>query len=426
MNIFDFKDWFQASQSRPRVEAALSSKPSLEAAVKEVSEKIASSSRADLAMVFVSSYFASDLPRLLPLLQERLQADNWIGCVGSGVIGTDSLGNAQELENQPALSLTLLSLPGSLIQAFSLDLESLPDLDGCSKDWEVWVGTSTEDNRGMILFADPTTSGIKDLISGLDYAYPQANILGGIAGIHNAPHGSLFFQDKLVSGVVGCAIGGDWDIESVVSQGCKPIGPVFEIEQVQKNVLLQLSHNDLHDSPVAFLQRMLQELSEDEKDLLKDSLFLGVEHCDLLIGGSGTPRSQASFLIRNLIGVDPSNGAVAVAETMRVGQNVQFQLREADSSVKEAEQLFEAAVDRTSNPPVFALLIACVGRGHNLFGKRNVDVSIAQSAFPELPIAGAFCNGEIGALGATTHIHGYSACWGLLRHSPRETTIDPN
>ena len=33
-------------------------------------------------------------------------------------------------------------------------------------------------------------------------------------------------------------------------------------------------------------------------------------------------------------------------------------------------------------------------------------------------IAGAFCNGEIGPLSNTTYLHGYTACWGLLRHAP--------
>ena len=36
---------------------------------------------------------------------------------------------------------------------------------------------------------------------------------------------------------------------------------------------------------------------------------------------------------------------------------------------------------------------------------------------PDLPVA-AFCNGEIGPVGGTTHLHGYTACWGLLRQDP--------
>ena len=50
------------------------------------------------------------------------------------------------------------------------------------------------------------------------------------------------------------------------------------------------------------------------------------------------------------------------------------------------------------------------------------DISLARSVMPELPVAGAFCNGEIGPVAGNTHLHGYAAAWGLLRHSPLKTT----
>lgn len=31
-----------------------------------------------------------------------------------------------------------------------------------------------------------------------------------------------------------------------------------------------------------------------------------------------------------------------------------------------------------------------------------------------MPIAGVFCNGEIGPLAGTTHLHGFTASWGFL------------
>ena len=40
----------------------------------------------------------------------------------------------------------------------------------------------------------------------------------------------------------------------------------------------------------------------------------------------------------------------------------------------------------------------------------------------DLPIAGGFCNGEVGPLAGSTHLHGYTACWGLLRHAPLATS----
>ena len=78
--------------------------------------------------------------------------------------------------------------------------------------------------------------------------------------------------------------------------------------------------------------------------------------------------------MRNLIGVDPRNGAVAVAERIRVGQNVQFQLREADASRQEARQLLCDARDRCGEEPQFGLLFACLGRGQGLYRCPDGDV----------------------------------------------------
>ncbi|MDT9339866.1 hypothetical protein VV11_010500, partial [Trichodesmium erythraeum 21-75] len=53
---------------------SLSTRPSLEAAVKEVVEKSSESlgTKADLGLVFISSAFTSEYPRLMPLLKKHL------------------------------------------------------------------------------------------------------------------------------------------------------------------------------------------------------------------------------------------------------------------------------------------------------------------------------------------------------------------
>lgn len=417
MTPFSPLNWFRSPASQASCRTALSCEASLDEAVRQVADELGSAA-ADLALVFVSSHFASDLPRLLPLLHKRLQSTHWLGAVGGGVIGTDRSGKASEVERNAALSVTLLNLPGAVLQPFAVATDNLPDLDGSSEAWHRWFGLDPNTTRAMLLLVDPGSSGINDLISGRDYGYPAAACIGGIAAPHNAPHGSLLSGDQVVSGAVGLGIGGDWTLDPVVAQGCRPIGPVFAIEQSHRNVLLQLSEGSRRDSPVACLQRVLAELTEDEREMAKDSLFLGVERRDLLIGGNQPSEPGSAFLVRNLIGVDPRNGAVAVAERVRPGQNVQFQLREANASRQEASQLLCAARERAERPPLLGLLFACLGRGSGLFGAADGDVSIARSVMADLPISGAFCNGEIGPLGGSTHLHGYTACWGLLRQAP--------
>ena len=412
-------DWFRPQTGSRHCRTALSTKPSLDEAVKDVVSQLGRRGEADLALVFASTGYASDLPRLLPLLRQELRSRHWIGAAGGGVVGTLPDGRATEIEQAPSLSVTLLQLPGAEITTTGLSTETLPDLDGPAQQWQDWSGIQPEHCRSQILLIDPTSSNINDLISGLDYAFPEAATIGGIACPHNAPHGSLLLDDRVVTGAVICSIGGDWRLDTVVAQGCRPIGPVFSIEQVQRNVLLELSDGERRDTPVACLQRVLAELNDEERERVRHSLFLGIERRSLQLNPEHPSANDGAFLVRNLIGVDPKNGAVAVADRVRPGMNVQFQLREADASREEALSLLRTAATTDDNAPVFGLLMACLGRGQGLFGAPDGDVSLGRAVMPDLPMAGAFCNGEIGPVAGSTHLHGYTACWGLLRQDPR-------
>ena len=411
-------DWFNSATETRYCRSALSTKPSLDEAVKDVVSQLGRRGEADLALVFASTAYASDLTRLLPLLRQELRSRHWIGAAGGGVVGTLPDGSAAEIEKTPSLSVTLLQLPGSEITAVELSTETLPDLDGPAQQWQDWSGIQPEHCRSQILLIDPTSNNINDLISGLDYAFPGAATIGGIACPHNAPHGSLLIDDRVVTGAVICSIGGDWRLDTVVAQGCRPIGPVFSIEKVQRNVLLELSDGERRDTPVACLQRVLADLNSEDRERVRHSLFLGIERRNLQLNPEHPAESEGAFLVRNLIGVDPKNGAVAVADRVRPGMNVQFQLREADASREEALSLLRAAATSDERAPVFGLLMACLGRGQGLFGVPDGDVTLGRQVMPDLPMAGAFCNGEIGPVAGSTHLHGYTACWGLLRQDP--------
>ncbi len=432
------RDWFarvwRPAQGlrRPAPQAscrtALSSNVSLEGAAAEVSLELRSrggagpgggGDEADLALVFCSTAYASDLPRLLPLLRQSLTARHWIGCVGGGVVGTGADGSPHEIEQQAALAVTLLRLPGAKLQPFVLNAKQLPDLDGSAQPWLDWVGADPALAESMLLFIDPGCPSINDLISGLDYAYPQVDKVGGIAGPHSANGGSLLFDDQVVEGAVGCLIGGRWRLDPVVAQGCRPIGPVFAVERSERNVILELTDGSKKATPVACLQTILETLSPAERELVRHSLFLGVGRSNVQLSGS----EPSAFLVRNLLGVDPRNGAIAVAERLRLGQQVQFQLRDAATSRQELQQLLERQ-SQVGPEPLAALLFACLGRGKGLYGGPDGDVGICQGLFPAVPISGAFCNGEIGPVAGTTHLHGYTASWGFLVPSPAPGASD--
>lgn len=151
---------------------AVSTRPSLEGAVKDVVEQLKHrlTGAPDLGIVFISSSFTSEFARLLPLLHDLLPIPALVGCSGGGIVGMDDQGHPQELENTPALSLTLARLPGVTVRSFHLSSDDLPDLDSPPQAWSELMGVAPEANPQFILMADPFSSSVTDLLQGLDFA----------------------------------------------------------------------------------------------------------------------------------------------------------------------------------------------------------------------------------------------------------------
>ncbi|WP_071515116.1 FIST N-terminal domain-containing protein [Geitlerinema sp. PCC 9228] len=399
---------------------ALSTRPSLEEAVKEVSATAQQQLYAtpDLAIVFISAAFASECTRLMPLLQAQLpEGTTVVGCVGGGVVAVDGDGNPTELEEKPAISLTLAYLPRVEVRAFHLTAEGLPDLDAPPNRWVELTGVSQEPEPTFVILADPFTSKIYDVLQGLDYAYPKSVKLGGLASGGVGTQTGLFSNGQLYrGGTVGVALSGEIQVDTIVAQGCRPIGPVYRVTEGERNILLGLepvsgdaAGGSQVQTPLEALRELVQSLDERDRELAQNSLFVGVVRDEFK-----SDLQHGDFLIRNLLGIDPKQGAMALGDRIRVGQRIQFHLRDAQTSAEDLEMLLEQYKLRDRNPPVGALMFACLGRGSNLYKQPNFDSSLFFQYAGAMPLGGFFCNGEIGPVGEGTFLHGYTSVFGIF------------
>jgi small ligand-binding sensory domain FIST len=122
-----------------------------------------------------------------------------------------------------------------------------------------------------------------------------------------------------------------------------------------------------------------------------------------------SPLERGDFLVRNLIGADRSSGAVAVAEQVRVGQTVQFQIRDAEASREDLRgMLGEVAARLDGRPPAFGCYFDCAGRGRGLFGVHDHDVTLIREALGEFPLVGFFGNGEFAPVARRNFFHNYT------------------
>ncbi|MGK7909216.1 MAG: FIST N-terminal domain-containing protein [Synechococcus sp.] len=392
---------------------ALSTQPSLEAALMEVVDSglaqfgTSDGGSPDLAILFVSAAFASDYSRIPPLLQQQLPNTAIVGCSGGGIVG-----NSSEVENQAAISLSLAKLPGVKVQPFHLSEDDLPDLDSPPDRWAQALGVTQESQPHFVILADAFSSRISELLQGLDFAFPNTTKVGGLASGGRSPESNgLFLNGELHrSGSVGVALSGNISVEAVVAQGCRPIGQIAQVSQAERNVVLQLDEQP----PLEALQAMVNTLSEGDRQLVRTSLFVGLVMDEF----KETPE-PGDFLIRNIIGIDPRTGAMAVGDRLRTGQRIQFHLRDAQTSEEDLRSVLgryrRGRMDEgLVLAPAGALMFSCLGRGEYLYGEPNHDTRVFENTFGKVSMGGFFCNGEIGPVGSTTFLHGYTSVFALF------------
>ena len=366
----------------------------LDEAMASIREKL---DRIDFAIVFASPQrareLAARLPRALP------SGATVIGCSGAGIIG-----DAREIEDRPAVSVTAAELPGVTCTAFRVEAGALPPDAGA---WRARIGV--DDPAGLLVLADPFSSNAADLIASLDEAFPRARKFGGLVSGGRMPSTNWLFArgETFHGGVVGAAFSGDLAIDTIVAQGCRPIGPPMVVTRCDGSLIAELDHT----SPLEVLEALHASLDPRDRGLFRHSLFLGIEMKDSLV------HREGELLVRNIVGFDPEAKVLAVAARLRPFQVVRFLLRDARTATEDLERMLERHRASGSGACDGALLFSCLGRGEGLFGEPDHDSRLFRKHFGDAALGGFFCNGEIGPVGGTTFLHGYTSSFALFRRS---------
>ena len=385
--------------------SAMSREVQTAAAVAEVVDGVTSrlaDQPAHLSLVFASPHHLKDFPQQLQVLQERLPSQTLIGCTGGGVIG-----DRQEVEQRPALSLMAAHLPGVTITPFHVEQPELEQETSASY-WHDRLGLSPDDQPTFIVLPDPYVIDPRKLLDALNNAYPQRPVLGGLAsGGQSQSSCALFLDGEVLHGAVGIALQGDFVLHTVVSQGCKPIGRPQFVTRCEEQIIYELSGRPALD----VARETVGELSPEDQELARTALLIG-----RVVDEYKETFERGDFLIRTLLGADPKSGAIAVGETTRPGQTVQLHVRDADTAREDLSELMDALGPKLADRPAQAALVfSCNGRGAHLYGQPNHDSDVIAATTGDIPSAGFFCNGEIGPIGNSNFLHGFTASIGIFQ-----------
>ena len=344
---------------------------------------------ADLVVLFAGAAHTGALDDIVRAVNDLLEPGLLVGCTASTVVG-----RSREVEDAGGLSLWAASglrAEGYLLRAEESAIRGFPS-----------AGELPEDASALLVLADPFTFPTEELLVGLrEQAGIHLPVFGGLASAARGPGGNRLVRDHDVrtDGAVLAVLRGV-EIETVVSQGCRPIGEPMIVTAGEGRVARELAGRPALER----VQDVLRALSPDDLQLAQRGLHIG-----RVVDESKAHFGRGDFLVRSVLGADSSNGAVAFGDEVEVGSTVQLQVRDALSADEDLRQLM-AGRDADA-----ALVFTCNGRGTHLFGVPDHDATVVNDALGSVPIAGMSCAGEIGPVGGRSYMHGFTASIALFR-----------
>jgi small ligand-binding sensory domain FIST len=376
-----------------------------ESALQKWAEKLRSAldaPKVSLGLVFMTPRFFSNAKQVLEILRVHAQIPLLVGCSSTSLIS-----GGEEIEQNGGISLALYNLPDAKLEPFYITQEQVDEANGPAY-WHNETGIEPPKTNGWLAFADPFNLDCDTWLREWNEAYAPLAVVGGLAsGDFTGRSTQVYLNGEVYSeGVVVVSVGGKVEVASVISQGCTPIGETWTITKVDQNLIHEIGNRPAYE----VLIETFGKLSPEDQKKCQGNLFIG-----LVVNEYLEEFHRGDFLIRNLIGVDPNSGVVAVGALPRAGQTMQFQRRDATAANEDMMALLNRAYEQLKNRKIYGgCLCSCNGRGSGLFGYPNHDAGLIQRRLGPIGLSGFFCNGEIGPIGDKNFLHGYTASLALF------------
>ena len=334
---------------------------------------------ANLGFLYVTDSLADELGDLLAHVRTATGVQAWVGAVGIGICAT-----GVEYYEEPAAALMLGEFPSDGFHVFP---SVVKDLDAFDAHSGAWIAA----HRPLLalVHADPANGDTEDLIKQLAQRTCAGFLVGGFASSRGTTYtvANGLHQD----GISGVLFAEEVGLITRLSQGCSPIGPHRTITAAQRNILITLDGRPALD---VLKEDIGEELS---RDLMRigGHIFVG-----LPIQGSDT----GDYLVRNLVGIDPNEGLVAVADVVDQGRELLFCRRDMATARDDLDRMLRSLKGRLRAPPRGGIYCSCLGRGANLFGPDSAELKQIRDTLGDFPLVGFYASGEI----SQDRLYGYT------------------
>jgi small ligand-binding sensory domain FIST len=326
---------------------------------------------ASLGFVYVTDQHAMHFAEIVRKLKAESSIPHWVGTIGSAVCATNT-----EYNDQAALVLLITDIAPAHLHVFD-SFQAAPEL------------ADTDAVRVAVVHGDPRNGQMAKLIQQLPDNIGNGYLVGGLTSSHTHYYQ---FADELCEGTLsGVIFDEQVPIITGLTQGCSPVGPTHALTECDSNIAISIDERPA-----------LEVMKEDIGEILARDLSR--------IGGyifAGFPVADSDtgdYLVRNLLGIDPDTGALAIGDYLHSGSSIMFCKRDSRTAVEDLQRMVSKLKDRARGAIKGALYFTCLGRGQHMFGEPHRELQLISEILGDIPLAGFYANGEI----AGNRLYGYT------------------
>lgn len=330
---------------------------------------------ANLGFVYFSDHFTAHAAALVDYLKAQTGIASWVGSVGVGVIAT-----ATEYFDEPALAALAGCFPEESFKVFSG--RSQPPKPGERTP----MGAVA--SHFAVVHGDPNTDDIPELIEDMSRKVASGFLVGGLSS--SRTHTVQVADEVLQGGLSGVVFSSEVRVATRLTQGCAPLhgreaGRALlhhRVTECERNIIVALDGRPA-----------LDVFKEDIGEILARDLNRAA---NLIMAGLPVPGSDTGdYLVRNIVGIDPRNGLLAIGAPAETGMPIMFCRRGGDAARSDLRRMLKSMASDIESPPRAGLYYSCLGRGAHMFGEKSAEMRMIQEQLGEFPMVGFFANGEI-------------------------------
>ena len=382
------------------------SKAAAVAATRQAVERAGLDGPAQLAVVFATIEHGPQYAAIMRAVRETAAGANVVGCSARGVLTSDG-----EIEHGRAIAVLVLQTDHLNVSRFFV-----PNIRGRALAAGHEVGRQLRPFLGpenlVVLLPDTYNFHAPPVFAGLLEELGPVNIVGGGASEDGSLGETFQMCGDTIShdSVTGFLLSGNFRTTIGLTHACRPTGRPHTVTKADRNVILELDGRRAFDVLAESVPRSLLE----QLRRAVATVFVGVP-----IRPGSERLERGNYLVRNIVGIDPEAGFLAVAVEVTEGQRVGFVLREPLGAREDLKEMVgEQAAAWRDAAPAFGIYFNCVARGSGLYGLADIDSAYLKHAFGDMPLIGFFTGAEIGPVDGVPFLHQYTGVLVVVGEEP--------